>query len=176
MTIKILEKTPGCAPVNLLVGDWFDLTLAEDVSLKGPHAKTLHRYKQKEEQIERLRDVAFDSAIVKLGICAEVPKGYECVIVPRSSTFKKYGIIQSNHLGVVDYSYNSDEDEWKMPIVAMRKTFIPKGTRIAQFRVQLSQKATVWQKIKWLFSNSIKFKKVTKLHNEKRGGFGSTGN
>lgn len=71
-------------------------------------------------------------------------------------------------------SYNSDEDEWKMPVIAMRKTTIPKGTRIAQFKVQLSQKATAWQKIKWLFSNGIKIVYVNSLSNAKRGGFGST--
>lgn len=72
-------------------------------------------------------------------------------------------------------SYNSDKDEWKLAVIATRKVTIPKGTRIAQFRVQLSQKATWWQKIKWLFSSSIKLEKVDSLDNEERGGFGSTG-
>ena len=69
-------------------------------------------------------------------------------------------------------SYNSDNDEWKLAVIATRKVTIPKGTRIAQFRVQLSQKATWWQKIKWLFSSSIKLEKVDSLDNEERGGFG----
>lgn len=72
-------------------------------------------------------------------------------------------------------SYNSDKDEWKLAVIATRKVTIPKGTKIAQFRVQLSQKATWWQKIKWLFSSSIKLEKVDFLDNPERGGFGSTG-
>lgn len=72
-------------------------------------------------------------------------------------------------------SYNSDKDEWKMPVVATRKITIPQGTRICQFRIQLSQKATIWQKIKWLFSKKAKLEQVFSLENEERGGFGSTG-
>ena len=72
-------------------------------------------------------------------------------------------------------SYNGNEDEWKFPAVAIRPTFIEKGTRICQFRVQLSQKATVWQKIKWLFTSGIKLVEVDNLDNTNRGGFGSTG-
>lgn len=69
-------------------------------------------------------------------------------------------------------SYNSDKDEWKMPVVATRKITIPKGTRICQFRIQLSQKATVWQKIKWLFTKKAKLVQVFSLDNEERKGFG----
>lgn len=72
-------------------------------------------------------------------------------------------------------SYCGNEDEWKMPVLATRDVTIPKGTRIAQFKVQLSQKATWWQKLKWLFSSSIKIEKVASLDNPVRGGFGSTG-
>jgi dUTP pyrophosphatase len=106
----------------------------------------------------------------------ELPKGYEAVIVPRSSTFKKYGLLQNNSFGVIDGSYSGNEDEWKMPVLATRIATVPKGTRIAQFRIQLSQKATMWQKIKWLFSSHIVFKKVKSLDSSNRGGFGSTGN
>jgi dUTPase len=62
-----------------------------------------------------------------------------------------------------------------MPALAIRNVKIPEGTRIAQFRVQLSQKATFWQKIKWLFSSGVKLEQVASLDNETRGGFGSTG-
>ena len=73
-------------------------------------------------------------------------------------------------------SYCSDKDEWKFPALATRKVTIPKGTRIAQFKIQLSQKATVGQKIKWLFSDKIELVKVNSLDNPERGGFGSTDN
>lgn len=173
MTIKVLEKVKGCSPVIFAQGDWFDLCVAEDVKLKAPEAHKMHiRGKDKENTGERTREVDFISAIVPLGICVQVPKGYECVIVPRSSTFKRYGILQTNHFAVIDQTYCGEEDEWKYPIVATRAVTIPKGTRICQFRVQLSQKATRWQKIKWLFSGKPKLKPVTELHNPKRGGIG----
>lgn len=174
MTIKILEKTPGCMPEIITVGDWIDLKLAEDVTLKGPFAKALRKKIKDGEVIERYRNVVFDSCIAKLGVCMQLPEGFEAIIVPRSSTYRKFGILQSNSLGVIDHTYCSDKDEWGMPMVATKAITIPKGTRIAQFRIQLSQKATMWQKIKWLFSSSVKIEKVNSLSNPERGGFGST--
>ena len=179
MTIKVLEKTKGCMPQILDNGDWIDLTLAEDVRFKAPQANKMHRRKDKSKEPnpeERVRDVDFHYYIAKLGIAAQIPEGYEVNIVPRSSTFKKYGILQTNHFGVVDSSYCGEDDEWGMPMVATRAVIIPKGTRIAQFRVNLSQKATVWQKLKWLFSSGVKLKKVDSLSNPNRNGVGSTGN
>ena len=174
MKIKVLVKTNGCSPVIFKQGDFIDLVTAKDIELRGPYAKTLKKKTKNGEVIERYRDVQFDTALIPLGVCIEVPKGFESIIVPRSSTFKKLGVIETNGIGIIDQSYSSDEDEWKMPVIAMRKTTIPKGTRIAQFKVQLSQKATAWQKIKWLFSNGIKIVYVNSLSNAKRGGFGST--
>ena len=171
MTVKILEKTPGCSPLIFANGDWFDLCIAKEVNLKGPHAKTLH-HKTREGMNEKFRDVIFDTEIIPLGICVEVPKGYECVVVPRSSLFKDWGLLQTNHCGIIDQAYCSEKDEWRYPVVATRAITIPKGTRVAQFKVQLSQKATRWQKIKWLFSSKPKLKPVTSLSNPKRGGFG----
>ena len=175
MTIKVLEKPEGCFPEEITTGDWIDLKTAEDIVLKVPYAKTL-RYKTNEEQIERRRDVVFMGVLAKLGVCIEVPKGYECIVVPRSSTYKKFGVLQNNSIGVIDQAYCGDTDEWKMPLISTRNVTIPKGTRIAQFRVQLSQRATFWQKIKWLFSSEVKLKKMKSLSNPQRGGFGSTGN
>lgn len=174
MTIKVLEKTEGCLPHIIEKGDWIDLYTAEDVTLKAPCIYKLRKFK-KDDHIERIREVEFDSTLIPLGVCISVPKGFESVLVPRSSTFKKWGILQNNGIGIIDFSFSSDEDEWKMPVVATRNVTIPKGTRIAQFRVQLSQKATIWQKIKWLFAKEIKVTKADHLNNEARGGFGSTG-
>ena len=128
--------------------------------------------KRTSKETERFRDVVFSSALLPLGVAMEIPDGYEAYILPRSSTFKKWGLIQTNSQGIIDSSYCSDKDEWKMPVVATRAVTIPKGKRIAQFRIQLSQKATIWQKIKWLFSGSAKIKKVVSLRNPMRGGFG----
>ena len=176
MKIKVLEKTEGCMPVIFKQGDWIDLRLAEDVTLHCPKACKLHRRKDKGKEInmeERTRDVIFESCIANLGICMQLPEGYEAPVIPRSSSFKKYGILQTNSYGLIDCSYCGDEDEWKMPMVATRTVTIPKGTRIAQFRIQLSQKATVWQKIKWLLSSpKISFIKVDSLGNKNRRGLG----
>jgi dUTP pyrophosphatase len=120
-------------------GDWIDLRCADTVTLnKG------------------------DFTIIPLGIAMELPKGYEAHVVPRSSTFKKYGIIQANSFGVIDESYNGDGDEWGMPVIATRDIVIEKNERICQFRIMEKQP-------------EIKFTVVDLLGNEDRNGFGSTG-
>lgn len=173
MIVKILEKTVGCFPELFIEGEWIDLKTAEDITLRGPYSNTLKK-KKAGEVIERYRDVMFSATLIPLGVCIQVPKGCESVLAPRSSTFKKWGIIQTNGIGVIDYLYSSDRDEWKMPVIATKAVTIPKGTRIAQFRVQLSQKATFWQKLRWFLSGGIKIKKVSTLSSLERGGFGST--
>lgn len=105
---------------------------------------------------------AGESAIIPLGVAMQLPSGYEAHIVPRSSTFKKWGIIQTNHMGVIDTSYCGDNDEWGMPVLAMRDTVIQKGDRICQFRIVENQP-------------SFEFDVVESLGNSDRGGFGSTG-
>lgn len=175
MTIKVLEKVLGCMPSIIKKGEWIDLYTAEDVTLKGPYSKTLRKKTKNGEVIERYRDVVFSSTLIPLGVCMEIPKGTEALLLPRSSTFKNCGILQTNSEGIIDSTYCSDKDEWKMAVLATRNVTILAGTRIAQFRIQLSQKATVWQKIKWLFSSSVKIKRVKSLKGLERGGFGSTG-
>lgn len=174
MKIKVFEKTAGCLPQILKQGDWIDLLTAEEITLKAPYIQKLRRFK-KDDHTERIREVTFNSTLIPLGVCIKVPKGYECLLVPRSSTFKRYGLLQANSMGVIDHTYSSEEDEWKLPVVATQNITIPQGTRIAQFRVQLSQKATVWQKLKHLFSSKLKIQKVNHLSGKMRGGFGSTG-
>lgn len=171
MEIKVLEKAEGCLPKIIKKGDWIDLMLAEDVVMKAPCIKKLRKYR-KDDTTERIREVTFDFKIASLGVCMEMPKGYEAMVLPRSSTFKRYGVTLANSEGVIDGLFCGNDDVWGMPLIAYRNTTIPKGTRVAQFRIQLSQKATIWQKIKWLFSSSIKIKKVNSLDNEARGGFG----
>ena len=177
MTIKVLEKTEGCFPIVFKQGDWIDLFTAEDIHLKAPQANKMHiRSTGKNPSQElRTRDVDFDFQMIPLGVAMQLPKGMEGHILPRSSTFKKYGLLLVNSQGIVDNLYCGDDDEWKFPAIATKTVTIPKGTRIAQFRIQLSQKATVWQKIKWLFSSSVTLKKVDSLGNKNREGFGSTG-
>ena len=172
MTIKVLEKTPGSMPETFAVGDWIDLKTADEVVLEAPTVNRLRKKLKGSE--EKVREVVFHPEVLSLGVCIQVPKGYECIVVPRSSTFKKFGILQTNSIGVIDQTYCSDQDIWRMSILPTRSVVLPKGTRIAQFRVQLSQYATPWQKFKAIFSSRVKLKKVSSLSNPTRGGFGST--
>lgn len=120
-------------------GDWIDLRSA--VTLK---------YK------------AGDSIVLPLGIAMSLPYGYEAHTAPRGSTFKNYGVIQTNSVGVVDESYKGNDDEWFLPLFAMRDGMIEKGDRIAQFRIMKKME-------------EIEFKKVDMLKSPNRGGHGSTG-
>ena len=173
MKIKIKEVTPGCMPEIIKVGDWIDLCTAEDYTFRCPHAHMLHKHKKGNPAvIERSRDVVFDYQLLSLGVVIEMPKGYEAMVLPRSSTFKKNGILLANSQGVIDQQYCGPNDIWRFPALATRNVTISKGTPIAQFRIQLSQKATIWQKIKWLFSSGVKLVKVNEMNNEDRGGLG----
>lgn len=138
-TIKIKYKD-GVEPLTILpTGDWIDLRCAEDTRL-----------------------IAGEFKYIPLGVAMEIPEGFEAIMAPRSSTFAKYGIIQTNSIGVIDNSYNGDGDWWAMPVLAMRDTFIPKNDRIAQFRLLPNQMEIILDT-------------VDTLNNKNRGGLGSTG-
>ena len=100
--------------------------------------------------------------LIPLGVGMELPKGYEAHVVPRSSTFKNFGIIQTNHQGVIDSSYCGDNDQWFMPVYALRDTQIHINDRICQFRIMENQPKIV-------------FDEVAHLEHEDRGGHGGTG-
>lgn len=158
LKIKVKELTEGCMPSIIQKGDWIDLVCAEDMKLN----------------IITLEDNP-DVKYIPLGIAMQLPKGFEAIVAPRSSTPNRFGIMCANSFGVIDNCYCGNNDEWKFPVIAIRPTFIEKGCRICQFKIQLSQKATLWQKIKWLFSSGIELVKVDNLQENSRGGFGSTG-
>ena len=138
-TIKIKYHN-DIRPLEILDnGDWIDLRAAEDVNLeKG------------------------DFRIISLGVSMKLPDGYEAHIVPRSSTFKHWGIIQANHMGVIDNSYCGDNDIWKFPVIATRDAVIYKNDRICQFRIMKKQPC-------------VRFDTVEHLNGPDRGGFGSSG-
>jgi dUTP pyrophosphatase len=142
-------------------GEWVDLKTRDNLKLKGPSS-----FHQK---------VTSYPELIPLGIAMQLPKYFEANILPRSSTFPKYGIMMANSMGVIDHTYHGDEDEWLFSAIPFRDTVIEKGTRIAQFRIRPSQFAPWWIKLKWLFTSKIKFIEVSSLGNENRGGFGSTG-
>ena len=138
--IKIKYHNPDLVKIEkITVGDWIDLRAAEDVTLK-----------------------AGEKAIISLGVSMKLPDGYEAHILPRSSTFKKWGIIQTNHMGVIDNSYSGNNDIWGMPVRAMEDTEIKVNDRICQFRIMKKQP-------------ELEFIEVDHLDGADRGGFGSTG-
>lgn len=147
MTIKVLYKEDKqgrkVKPLEFVrdsnVSAWVDMRAAEDVDLKAGEFK-----------------------IINLGVCMRLPSGFEGHIAPRSSTFKKWGIIMTNSVGVVDPAYSGDDDVWGMPVYATRDTHISFNDRICQFRIEKQQPM-------------IQFKEVNRLSKESRGGFGSTG-
>lgn len=120
-------------------GDWIDLRAAETVELKEGEYR-----------------------LIKLGIGMRLPEGYEGHVIPRSSTFSNFGVIQTNHFGLIDNIYCGDNDEWMFPAMAMRDTVINKNDRICQFRIEKCQP-------------QITFEEVESLSTISRGGVGSTG-
>lgn len=139
MKIRVKEITEGCMPQAIEQGDWIDLKAACDVVM-----------------------FAGEYAVIPLGIAVELPEGYEAHIAPRSSTFKRYGVLCANSFGIIDNAYCGDGDQWGFPAYATKRTEIPKGSRICQFRVMESQP-------------ELELERVESLGNADRGGFGSTG-
>lgn len=140
-TIKIKYFTDKIDRLCLVGGksDWVDLRAAEDVELKAGEYKA-----------------------IPLGVAMKLPKGYEAHVVPRSSTFKNFGVIQTNHMGIIDESYCGDNDQWYFSAYALRDTVIHVNDRICQFRIMEHQPA-------------LAFEEVLRLEDQDRGGFGSTG-
>lgn len=167
-TIKIKKINKKLAdPCITPDGEWIDLRAAKEIKIDSPYAIQGRK--------DRDRKIIFNDALIPLGISMQLPKGYEAIIDARSSTYKNFKVFLVNGQGVIDNSYRGDKDEWFAHIVAFKDTVICEGDRICQFRIQLSQKATSWQKIKWLFSNGIKIKIVNSLGNPNRGGHGHSG-
>lgn len=140
LDIKIKYHEEGIPKLEKIVqGDWIDLRAAETIKLL-PNTYYL----------------------ISLGVSMKLPEGYEAHVVPRSSTFKNWGIIQTNSMGVIDNSYCGDNDIWRMPVYATREAVINKGDRICQFRIVRKME-------------ELSFAETEHLSDENRGGFGSTG-
>lgn len=161
-------------PTIIDKGEWVDLRASKDVKIEGPQSGVLKYHMFEGERVGH-REVKFSNELVPLGIAMQLPKGFEAHILPRSSTFKNFGIILGNMMGIVDSSYCGDNDEWLFNAIALRDCIFAEGERICQFRIQLSQKANIFQKLRWLFSNGIEFVEVENLGNPDREGIGSTG-
>ena len=140
-TIKIKYFADDMERLEYIDGksDWIDLRAMEDVEFK-----------------------AGDFKLVRLGVAMQLPDGYEAHVVPRSSTFKNYGLIQTNSCGIIDGSYCGDDDMWMWPAYATRDVVVHKNDRICQFRIFENQPRIV-------------FEETDILSGENRGGFGSTG-
>lgn len=158
-------------PKIIAKGDWIDLRSAKEVTLKAPVTKTVSKGKPKE--------VEFSTALIPLGVAMLLPVGMEAVLISRSGTFKNFGLIQLNAPGIIDggeLGYNGPNDEWKFQAIALKAATIPVNERVCQFRIQLSQKATMWKKLEWLFTSGIEIIEVDDLpEKEDRGGFSTTG-
>lgn len=138
--LKVRYLADGLEELRCVPGsDWVDLRAAEDIVMK-----------------------AGEFRLIPLGVAVALPEGYEAHVVPRSSTFKHYGLLQANSMGVVDGSYRGDGDQWHWPAYATRDVAIEKNTRLCQFRVVENQPPLV-------------FTRVERLEGPDRGGFGSTG-
>lgn len=172
--IKVKVLTPGCEPVIIENGDWIDLKSAVDMIIPAPQASTLKR-KTIDNKEYSFRNVSMETSYIPLGVAMKLPDGYEAIVASRSSTPKKLCLNIPNGIGVIDNSYSGNSDEWMFVSSSMKKATIHKGDRVCQFRIQLSQKATLWQKIKWLFTSGIEIEFVDNLGDESRGGLGSTG-
>lgn len=176
LRIEVKVLTKGCFPTMLGQGDWIDLRSAETISFVSPQAES-----RKTKTIDGVqvsyRNVNCEERLIPLGIAIKLPEGFEAIIASRSSTYKDFGIIARNSIGIIDNSYCGNKDEWKFPAVALKESKKPieKGDRICQFRIQLTQKATFWQKLKWLLSSGIELVEVDDLSDNNRGGLGSTG-
>lgn len=141
LKIKIKYFSKNIEKLRFIEGksDWIDLRAAQNIELKKG-----------------------EFALIPLGVAMQLPEGYEAHVVPRSSTFKNFGIIQTNSMGVIDETYCGDNDEWKMPVYAIRDTKIMLNDRICQFRIMKHQE-------------EFDFIESDKLSEINRGGFGSTG-
>ena len=138
-TIKF-KYLAGAHPLEKIEqGDWIDLYTYEDVTLRYGEYK-----------------------YISLGVAMQLPLGYEAIVAPRSSTFQKWGLLQTNGIGVIDNTYCGDDDIWMFPAFATRNVKIPAGTRLCQFRIQECQPL-------------IEFIPVDTLGNKNRNGLGSTG-
>lgn len=139
-TIKIKYHNPDLVKIEKIeVGDWIDLRAAENIKLSAGEFK-----------------------LINLGISMKLPEGYEAHIVPRSSTFKTWGVLQTNSMGIIDNSYSGTNDIWRFPAYAIRDTEITVNDRLCQFRIVKKQP-------------KVEFIEVDKLDDTDRGGFGSTG-
>ena len=169
LKIKVKVLTDGCMPVVMDKGDLIDLRAAENYKFHAPQAGV-----QYQRDKVKYRDVKFDEQVIRLGVAMELPKGMMAKLKGRSSLTKKHGIVMACS-GEIDNSYCGNNDEWLFRVFAIREGKIDALDRICQFEIVPSQKATIWQKIKWLLSSGIELVEVDSLNNEDRDGFGSTG-
>ena len=170
LKIKVKELTEGCMPVITAKGDWCDLKAAETIEIKAAQAGV-----QYQKDNNKYRDVFTETVYIPLGVAMKLPDGFEAIVASRSSSPNKFKVFIPNGIGIIDNTYKGNNDQWYYVAAPMNNTIIERGTRICQFRIQLSQKATMWQKIKWFFSSGIEFVKVDNLDDVSRGGLGSTG-
>jgi dUTP pyrophosphatase len=157
MKIKIKYHNEKCKIESF--GNWIDLKAAENVKLEFCNHK-----------------------LISLGVSMKLPKYYQANVVPRSSTYTKFGLIQANHIGIIDGpddksgGYCGNDDIWKFSAICLKQeSIVNEGDRICQFEVRPTMKSPWWIKMKWLFNHKVSFIEVDDLNTQNRGGFGTTG-
>lgn len=136
---KVSDYTVNNNLNNQRYGDWVDLCTLDNIDLK-----------------------AGEDALIDLGIAMKLPKGYEAHLLPRSSTFKRTGLLLTDGMGIIDEAYCGNNDTWKAHVYATRDIHVNLGTRLFQFRIVKKQP-------------NLKFVYVSRLKDKDRGGYGSTG-
>lgn len=156
-TVKVLLYSKHAQIAIKDNGDCFDLFTCEDAIVK-----------------------AGTPTLISLGLAMRLPTGCVAKIYDRSSTPRKVGVHLAHSIGYIDWSYQGRNDIWRYSARVCKggtkQVRVPAGTRICQFEICLSQRATVWQKLKWLFTSGYKFEYVDDLEEVSRGGFGTTEN
>lgn len=164
LKIKVVNLSKNETPIVInKQGDWFDIKSADKVDIK--------------------RDINQQQSImISLGVVMELPKGFEAHVLPRSSTYKNFGITLTNSMGIIDESYCGYDKEhpeksdiWRFNAEIKKDCNIEIGDRIAQFRIVPKMCSSFWTKLKWLFNKKVEIVYVDELNNKIRGGFGATG-
>lgn len=166
--VKVKVLTEGCMPSISDNGECIDLRAAKDIDITAPQSGVLQTHTIAGETV-KFRNVEIPVVYIPLGVAMQLPKGYEAHIYSRSGSPVKFNTFIPNGVGIVDNSYSGDSDVWQFVCSPLSAVTIHKGDRICQFRVCLSQKATVWQKLKWLLSSGIKLVETDHLNRTNRG-------
>jgi len=169
MKVFIKYTSDKCTIVQK--GNWIDLRSKNNIQVTEAELAGFASLKDYSKEVFK----GYIFKMIDLGVAMKLPRYFEANIVPRSSSFKTFGFIQTNSMGIIDSDYCGNNDIWKLPVLFIKPSFINVGDRVCQFTIRPSLNAPIWVKLKWLFTSKIEFITVEDLDSPDRGGFGSTG-